>query len=143
MSTPRTRRTQATIIADANKAEIKAIKTNSFVERVMVKLKEGPEAHIQKYAKDVVKFHKDQVTLANAEIEKLETYLEEKEEEIQELAESIDLSAIKNLDTRTAFIERRAVALNAKFVELDTIKAKIEATTKQIANHNRLLAVYA
>ncbi len=125
------------------KAEITTVKTNSYVERVMSKLKEGPEATVAKYAKDVVKFHEEQIKLANAEIEELETRLEEKEEEIQDLAEAIDLQAIKSIDSRKSYIESKARLVNAKFVEVDAIKAKIKEAHKQIANHNRLLAVYA
>ena len=80
-----TRKPARRTVNNSAKAEITAVKTNSYVERVMSKLKEGPEATVAKYAKDVVKFYKEQIKLAEAEIEKNQTYLEEKQEEIQEV----------------------------------------------------------
>jgi len=137
MSTSRTTRNNSA------KAEITAVKTNSYVERVMSKLKEGPEATVAKYAKDVVKFYKEQIKLAEADNEKNQTYLEEKQEEIQEVAENIDLASIKLVDNRNAYIERKSKTIKALFDQVDAIQASIEENNKQIAIYERLLAVYA
>jgi hypothetical protein len=137
MSTPRTTRNNSA------KAEITTVKTNSYVERVMSKLKEGPEATVAKYAKDVVKFYKEQIKLAEADNEKNQTYLEEKQEEIQEVAENIDLASIKLVDNRNAYIERKSKTIKALFDQVDAIQASIEENNKQIAIYERLLAVYA
>lgn len=138
MSTPRTTRN------NASKAEITAVKSStSYVERVMSKLKEGPEATVAKYAKDVVKFYKEQIKLAEADNEKNQTYLEEKQEEIQEVAENIDLASIKLVDNRNAYIERKSKTIKALFDQVDAIQAQIEENNKQIAIYERLLAVYA
>ena len=129
---------------NASKAEITAVKSStSYVERVMSKLKEGPEATVAKYAKDVVKFYKEQIKLAEADNEKNQTYLEEKQEEIQEVAENIDLASIKLVDNRNAYIERKSKTIKALFDQVDAIQAHIEENNKQIAIYERLLAVYA
>lgn len=141
MSTQRT--TTRRTVYNSAKAEITTVKTNSYVERVMSKLKEGPEATVAKYAKDVVKFYKEQIKLAEADNEKNQTYLEEKQEEIQEVAENIDLASIKLVDNRNAYIERKSKTIKALFDQVDAIQASIEENNKQIAIYERLLAVYA
>jgi histidinol dehydrogenase len=138
-----TRKPARRTVNNSAKAEITAVKTNSYVERVMSKLKEGPEATVAKYAKDVVKFYKEQIKLAEAEIEKNQTYLEEKQEEIQEVAENIDLSAIKLVDTRAEYIERKSKHIKMLFDQVDKIEAVIKFNQGQILIFKRLLAVYA
>ena len=119
------------------------VSTTSYVSRVLSKLKEGPEASIEKYAKEVAKFYEEQIKLAKADNEENEIRIEEKLEEIQDAAESIDLQAIKSVDTRKSYIETKAKTLNQLFVNVDALKARIEANNKQIANYERLLSVYA
>ena len=136
--------TKSTTRSNASKSVITPVKSStSYVERVMSKLKEGPEATVAKYAKDVVKFYKEQIKLAEADNEKNQTYLEEKQEEIQEVAENIDLASIKLVDNRNAYIERKSKTIKALFDQVDAIQAHIEENNKQIAIYERLLAVYA
>ena len=137
MSNPRTRTTKATA------ESVNTVKLSSFVERVKVKLSEGPETHITRYAKDTVKHYQEQIKLAQADNEDLLTKIEEKEEEIAEAAENINLSAIKTVDSRKQFILDKSNEIARLFKQVDALKLAVEANDKQIAINKRLLDIYA
>ena len=120
-----------------------AVKLSSFVERVKVKLSEGPEAHITRYAKDTVKHYQEQIKLAQADNEDLLTKIEEKEEEIAEAAENINLSAIKTVDSRREFILDKSAEIARLFKQVDALKFAVEVNNKHIAINERLLDIYA
>lgn len=134
----------------------------SLFERIMINLKGGHEAHVEKLLslsektwKQQIKHHEELNELKNRQITSLEeSYkerLEDKQSNIQEFIENIDAEKIKTHDDRVAYLSSREKDLLDLYKSLDSfkeshdaeiqsIKKEIESNNKSIANYKKLLA---
>ena len=117
------------------------VKSTSWVERVMSRLKGGDEAKLSKFHKEYIKANNKQVGIREDEISDLEEKLEELNDQQAELVETIDFEKVATIASRKHYVDSFRTQQIAQIQEIDAIEEQISEKEEEIVMYEKLNAL--